>query len=146
MDLQSIANEARRYCETEQQREFILDGACHENVIGAGDYVRFNTDYTPVIVWGVVTHRDSDDVADSISEVSEVETHFWLELKEDKSNNIIDVYTNNPLLGDVSECIESGIAYGGPLPKCYKPVEKFEYFGKIDSYTLCNKDNFVSFR
>jgi hypothetical protein len=40
VDFQILAENARKYCEKEQAREFRLKGACHENVIGASDYIR----------------------------------------------------------------------------------------------------------
>ena len=147
MELQAIAKEARRYCENKQNREYQLKGACHENVIGAGDYVRYRTTYNPVIVWGVLSHNPESETANSISNVSERKTHFWLEIKEDMGDEeikegIIDVYTNNPLAGDTSQYVESGIAYGGEKPECYNTVEKFEYLGKLTPYDLAHKDNF----
>lgn len=57
MELQSIAEDAREYCKNEQNREFQLKGACHENAIGAADYVRLHTPYNPLIVWGVLSTR-----------------------------------------------------------------------------------------
>lgn len=140
MNLQSVADNAREYCETTQSREFELDGACHENVVGAGDYVRMNTNYDPIIVWGVVSHSPEKDTADSISNVSESKTHFWLELEG--VSGIVDVYTNNPLVGNVSDCIESGIAYGGEQPDCYNSVEKFKYYGQVTASDLTSKDSF----
>lgn len=134
MQLQSIAQDAREYCENKQNREFELDGACHENVIGAGDYVRMHTNYDPIIVWGVVSHKSEKDTADKISEVSEAETHFWLEI--DGFSGIVDVYT----VGD--QCIESGIAYGGEQPDCYNSVEKFNYYGQVTSIELSSKESF----
>lgn len=147
MELQTIAEEARQYCESVQNREFELDGACHENVIGAGDYVRYNTSYHPIIVWGVLSHRPESETADSIHTVSEMKTHFWLEISDDieteqTKDGIIDVYTNNPLAGDTSQYVDSGIAYGGQKPDCYNTVEKIEYFGRLRPYDLAHKDNF----
>lgn len=140
MNLQELAESARTYCESEQNREFELDGACHENAIGAGDYIRLNTSYNPIIVWGVVSN--TDDSADKISQVSEEKTHFWLELENE--TGIIDVYTVTPITG--TDFIEDGIAYGGEKPNCYKTVEKFKYYGQITPYDLCHKDNFARVR
>lgn len=151
--LQELASEAHQHCKNTQEREFRLAGACHENVIGAADYIRLNTGYNPIIVWGVVSHQDERDTADSISDVSEVKTHFWTKLEnpncsiEDGVDNelvrgIIDVYTNNPLVGDNSSYVESGIPYGGPQPECYNTVEMFRYYGQLSAYDLCSRDNF----
>lgn len=140
MDLQSIAEQARKYCQNEQNREFELDGACHENVIGTADYIRFRTEYDPVIVWGVVSHKDESETANKVANVSELETHFWAELVD--VDGIIDIYTNNPLAGDISEYVETGIAYGGDQPECYNTVEKFRYYGHLKYQDLAHKDNF----
>lgn len=140
MDLQALAEDAREYCEVEQNREFELKGACHENAIGAADYIRLRTDYNPVIVWGVVSHKSESVTADTVSEVCEKTTHFWNELEE-VENGIIDVYTNNPLVGDISKYVQSGIAYGGEIPKCYNTVEKFRYFGELTSHDLSHKNH-----
>lgn len=141
VNLTELAQEARKYCQNEQHREFELDGACHENAIGTADYIRLHTQYDPVIVWGVVTHKDESDTADKVSNVSEMTTHFWVELVDIRSG-IIDVHTNNPLAGDISQYIESGIAYGGDQPDCYNTVEKFVYYGQLKYQDLAHKDNF----
>lgn len=144
VNLSRLAKKARKYCENEQNREFELDGACHENVIGTADYIRLHTEYDPVIVWGVVSHSDESDTADRIENVSELETHFWAELVD--FDGIIDVYTNNPLAGDISEYVDSGIAYGGEQPDCYNTVEKFIYYGQLRYQDLDDKDCFKSAR
>lgn len=140
VDLDKIAEEARDYCENIQHREFEIKGACHENVIGTADYILYNTEYDPVIVWGVVSHKDESETADKVSNVSELDTHFWAELID--FDGIIDVYTNNPLAGDTSNYVDSGIAYGGEKPECYNTVEKFKYYGQLKYQDLAHKDNF----
>lgn len=141
MDLQDIAEKARTYCEEDQNREFELDGACHENAIGAGDYLRLRTEYNPIIVWGEVSHKPESESPNDIENVSELTTHFWLELEG--VDGIIDVYTNNPLVGDITQYIESGIAHGGDKPSCYNEVQKFRYYGSLSPYDLAHKDNFI---
>lgn len=76
-----------------------------------------------------------------MKEAPEATTHFWVELE--KHNGVIDVYTNNPLIGDVSQYIESWVAHGGNKPECYNTVEKFQYYGQITPYDLCSKENFL---
>jgi hypothetical protein len=141
VDFQHLASEARTYCETEQKRKFELHGACHENAIGAADYIRFETKYNPIIVWGVVSHKSEAESANCIEEVPEATTHFWVELENHQG--IIDVYTTNPIVGDVSQYIESGISYGGEQLECYNTVEKFRYYGEVTPYDLCSKESFL---
>lgn len=142
VDLQAVAERTREYCQTEQEREFVLEGACHENVLGAVEYILWNTDLDPVIVWGVVSHAPENETADTIEAVSETETHFWVEFEN--CDGIVDVYTNNPLAGDISMYVESGIAYGGERPECYNVVEKIRPSRELSSYDLCSAENFVS--
>lgn len=139
MNRQTLADNARDYCQTMQNREFRLDGACHENVIGAADYVRLQTSHEPLIVWGVVSHAP-EQAPDNIQAVSEVKTHFWVELED--ADGIVDVYTNNPLVGDNSQYVDSGIAYGGVKPDCYGTVAKYRYFGSVTPLDLASKGNF----
>lgn len=70
VNLSKLAKEAREYCQNEQHREFELKRACHENVIGMADYILYNTEYDPVIVWGVVSHKDESETADKVSNIT----------------------------------------------------------------------------
>lgn len=143
MDLQELAENGREYCEETQHRKYNqIDGACHENVLGLADYIRHQTEYTPIIVWGVVTHRNQADTADSIQNVSEEETHFWVELEE--KEGIVDVHTMNPVVGDNSGYIESKTPYGGKQPDCYNVVERINYYGELGIYDLAHKDHFLN--
>lgn len=95
----------------------------------------------------LIIHNPPSEKADSIHNVSEMKTHFWLEIRdniqaEQTKDGIIDVYTNNLLAGDTSQYVDSGIAYGGQKPDCYNTVEKVEYFGRLKPCDLAHKDNF----
>lgn len=133
-ELKRIAEKARNYAENDQNRKFNLEGACHENVIGAADYIRWNTDYTPIIVWGVY-YRYNHPQVDKIEDIDDRKTHFWLEVEE--LDGIIDIYAVGEIEG---EC------YAGDLLENYHPVEKFYYYGDIDSFLLSSKDRFMKMR
>lgn len=137
--LLSIARKARQYCQQRQPRTYTLEGACHENVLGAADYIRFNTDYTPLVVWGTVSNEPDAHTAESIYNVTEAHTHFWVELAKTEQK-VIDVHTVNPITesGD----IDTGIAYGGPQPNCYNTVERFSYFGQLAPSDLVSREAF----
>lgn len=142
VNLQRIAYQGREYCQEKQGRNYPLEGACHENVIDLADYIRLQTDYNPLIVWGEVSHRPEEESPNNFENAKESTTHFWCELES--KDGIIDVYTNNPLVGDNSEYVENGIAYGGKKPDCYNTIEKFRYFGQLEYHHLNNKESLSS--
>lgn len=141
-DLQEIAEQARQYCLTQQVREFDLDGACHENVVGALDYIRLSTRYNPILIWGVVLSSPDSSAAETVQDVSERHTHFWAELAG--YNGIIDPHTVSPLGMDDLQTTESKTAYGGPQPELYQTVERFRCYGPVRPFSLTHKSELHS--
>lgn len=141
-NLRQIAENARNYAETEQHREFNLDGACHENAIGAGDYIRFETAFNPIIVWGAIRRDRNRSPPDTLEEAEERgTTHFWVEL-DSVSNSVIDIFAL-PREWSSSE-ISRGDIYCGSLPKEYVELRKTQYYGRLSPFDLLSPDSFKS--
>lgn len=138
MNIAKLASECREYAETEQSREFELDGACHENAIGTAEYIRQSTEFTPLIVWGYV-QRSENDEPDNIDEAEEAGlTHFWVKLKE--NGMIIDI---SPVdRQDFDTGLNSSKPHYGQLPEKYGVMKEFYYEGWMTPADLASKSSF----
>ena len=139
MNLNKLASECRKYAESEQNREFNLEGACHENAIGSAEHIRNNTDYTPLIVWGYVQRSGTDEEPSNIEETEEKgQTHFWVKIKENEK--IIDICPVNR--HDFKTGLNPSKPYCGDLPEDYGSVKEFYYEGWMTPADLASKSSF----
>ena len=139
-NLRELAINAREYAEAVQKRQHNLEGACHENALGSGDCIRYNTDYDPILVWGSFQTDPDEEPPKSIRESDQRGlTHFWIELKN-QPNSVIDIYA---LPEDWSSSnFSKGDVYCGSLPEEYNRLQMHEYYGKVESSDLLSASSF----
>lgn len=135
MRMGKLAVECREYAEENQSREFDLKKACRGNAIATAEYIRQNTEYTPLVVWGYIRRPDTDETS-GIDEAQGL-THFWVRIEE--NGKIIDISpVDRP---DFDTGLDSNEPYYGYLPSEYESINQFHYEGWMTPADLASKSN-----
>lgn len=128
-ELQELAESAKEYAENSQERNYELDGACHENVIGICEFLTMETNLEPHITWGYLSNGTS--LPNTVSESEKTgRVHFWAEINLEGCDKwiIMDIFALPTQNSPSSFERGSVIVTEGTPPDYHRPEKsRFKY-------------------